>query len=63
MRLKLAQAIIREVQPHIFDSLQDAHAFHSQIQAQPNACKSHFHDTQRVSIITDTVLEGRLRPA
>jgi propionate CoA-transferase len=37
MRLKLAQVITREVQPHIFESLQDAQAFHSQIQAQLNA--------------------------
>ena len=27
----------REVQPHIFESLQDAQALHSQIQAQLNA--------------------------
>ena len=61
--LSWRRPITREVQPHIFDGLQDAQAFHSQIQAQLNAKELHFDDTQWVSIITDTMLEGRLRPA
>src|SRR6516225_4828753 len=35
--LSWRRPITRKVQPHIFDSLQDAQAFHSQIQAQLNA--------------------------
>ena len=37
MRLKLAQAHYPRSAAHIFDSLQDAQAFHSQVQAQLNA--------------------------
>ena len=34
MRLKLAQIFTREVQPHIFESPQEARAFHSQVAAR-----------------------------